>query len=331
MRNTRRFKYILAVTLAVLLLLGFITGVLVSHKLWKIQKNTPYTEIVLTDGTAASGPALEAEAGAAAQGTQQKPAQPQTPTAPQQKPTQTDSPRPQSAPQSSSQSSSSADTEFYANPSSLVADPDGDWTMDADVEIFRASYESETGETTVRSAGGNAVIAPGTANTYEFHLKNNGNIPLDYTTQVEATIKAVVQGATYSVPIQAKLYTSAGEYLLGTDGAYSPMENLTTVTDTGGLSPDHYVRYTLEWCWPFEGDDQLDTMLGNLSAEGDEVIITVKLLVNASANLDAVGGIPQTGDTSNISLWMSVMVCSAFALIFLLLPKRAEEEEAQKL
>ena len=89
--------------------------------------------------------------------------------------------------------------------------------------------------------------------------------------------------------------------------------------------------YTLEWQWPFEGDDVYDTMLGNLAVE-EEITLTIKINVLSSYTPDAGDddGIPKTGDSGAVLLAFAAMVVSGVCLLVLMLlpwQKRRDNDE----
>ena len=93
------------------------------------------------------------------------------------------------------------------------------------------------------------------------------------------------------------------------------------------MSPEHQAKYTLCWSWPFDGDDEFDTMLGNLAAKGEELTVKVAFNVTAAYDPNVWGGSPITGDSSNIGLWVAFFVISAFTLIILLFLRKKENDE----
>ena len=76
-----------------------------------------------------------------------------------------------------------------------------------------------------------------------------------------------------------------------------------------------------------DGDDEFDTLLGNLAAEGEELTVKVAFNVTAAYDPNAAGGAPMTGDSSAIGLWVALLVISAFAFIILLFLRKREQDE----
>ena len=196
-----------------------------------------------------------------------------------------------------------------------------------EIQIFHAEYDNN-GELTVKSDFGDKVVAPGTENSYDIYVRNVGKDPINYILEAQSRITVDINGEQTEIPIEASFYTPRDSYLLGGDDSLENLGKLDGVTDNGGLSPRNQSKYTLTWGWPFDGDDEFDTLLGNLAAEGEELTVSVAFNVTASYDPNAAGGMPITGDTSSVGLWVAVFVISTFTLIILLfLSKRENDEE----
>ncbi len=181
-------------------------------------------------------------------------------------------------------------TDRESNPNVDILDGKTHWQGNTLVDIFRASYENESGVLTVRSAYNDKVIAPGTANSYYFDIKNTGDIGVDYTVQIFAELTSEVSGESFLVPLEVRFYRKGGEFMIGSEDDYASMYDIDGLEQHGDLGRNRYVRYILDWQWPFEGNDELDTKLGNLAAEGGEIRVSLRLLVTATVNSGARGG-----------------------------------------
>lgn len=196
------------------------------------------------------------------------------------------------------------------------------WSGQTDIEIFRVSYENGSGQVTVNSENGEKLLAPGTENRYSFALENTGSNPVKFTMSMEAYFS----DGTHVIPVEARVSGHEGTYLCGSADTFAPVLELNNVSDSGSLRPGYIMPYTLEWCWPFEIDDEYDTLLGNLAVEED-LSLTIVIKTTASYTPEGNSGIPKTGDTSHIGLMLTVMVGSGTALLFLLIPRPRREEE----
>ena len=195
-----------------------------------------------------------------------------------------------------------------------------------EIQVFYAEYGKD-GEITVKSDFGDKVVAPGTENSYNLYVRNVGKVPISYILEAESRITVDVNGQQTEIPIEASFYTPRSSYLLGGEESLENLGKLDGVKDSSGLSPDHQAKYTLCWSWPFDGDDEFDTLLGNLAAEGEELTVKVAFNVTAAYNPNAGGGSPITGGSSNIGLWVALFVISTFTLIILLFLRKREQDE----
>lgn len=195
-----------------------------------------------------------------------------------------------------------------------------------EIQVFYAEYDNN-GEFTVKSDFGDKVVAPGTENSYDLYVRNVGKAPISYILEAESHITVDINGTQTEIPIEASFFTPRSSYLLGGEDSLENLGKLDGVTDNGGLSPQNQAKYTLCWSWPFDGDDEFDTMLGNLAAEGEALTIKVAFSVTASYDPNAAGGSPITGDSSNIGLWVALFTISIFTLIILLFLRKRENDE----
>lgn len=195
-----------------------------------------------------------------------------------------------------------------------------------EIQIFCAEYDND-GKITVKSDFGDKVVAPGTENSYDLYVRNVGKVPISYILEAESRITVDVNGKQTEIPIEASFYTPSSSYLLGGEESLENLGKLDGVKDGSGLSPQHQAKYTLCWSWPFDGDDEFDTLLGNLAAEGEELTVKVAFNVTAAYDPNAAGGSLMTGDSSNIGLWVALFIISTFTLIILLFLRKRENDE----
>ena len=211
------------------------------------------------------------------------------------------------------------------NPGFEASDDNTVWSTNTQVEIFRVSYVNGEKVITVNSGNGDKVIAPGTENSYTFKLKNTGNVALDYTVEVDAYFTP----ADIEIPITGRLNRYDGTWVIGGKDEYAKVPVLDTAEDNATLGAGKYTYYTLDWLWPFEsGNDELDTMLGNLAVDQELTFtIVIKTTATESSNPYDDSGItpPQTGDNTNLTLWIVLAVSSFAMMIFLLFYQNKEK------
>ena len=211
------------------------------------------------------------------------------------------------------------------NPGFEASDDNTVWSTNTQVEIFRVSYVNGEQVITVNSGNGDKVIAPGTENSYTFKLKNTGNVALDYTVEIDAYFTP----ADIEIPITGRLNRYDGTWVIGGKDEYAKVPVLDTAEDNATLGAGKYTYYTLDWLWPFEsGNDELDTMLGNLAVDQELTFtIVIKTTATESSNPYDDSGItpPQTGDNTNLTLWIVLAVSSFAMMIFLLFYQNKEK------
>ena len=309
MQKKANRKYMLAGIVVALMLLSFITGALAVEYFLTVDSNVPSTTVNVNIGEGKKAPkatpnVTKKRKKAARSGNfyfDNEDADPVAPSLP-------------------------AEDIPSRDPSAEITDDQGKWTSQTTINLFKAFYENESGKVTVKSAYGDKNIAPGTSNKYDFLINNTGNTGIRYQLESASELSFTVNGETKYIPLKVKLYTDE-KYLLGGAESYAEMTKLDGLKDTGGLSPAHYVRYTIEWLWPFEGTDELDTLIGNMAAEGDDITVSIRFNITASEDDDAGGGEPITGENSNIGLYMLVAVSAMAALIILLFRYRRKEAD----
>ena len=213
-----------------------------------------------------------------------------------------------------------------AHPGFHAQDENTVWSGETEVEIFRFSYDNASGDVTVHSQSGHKLLAPGTSNTYRFALHNTGNVSLDYTVEMEAYFST----PEYPIPVDVRVTDWQGAYLAGSAEQMDDVMALNAVRQTGTVAAGNVYPYALEWEWPYEsGNDEYDTMLGNLAVEQDLTLtVVIRTMAEYSEDPDKPGGTPQTGDTTQVALLAGAMVVSlAGVLALLLLRGRKDDDE----
>ncbi len=201
----------------------------------------------------------------------------------------------------------------------LVYDEKQVWKTETRVNLFRNSYDG-----TVDSEDGEKVIAPGTSNFYDFTLKNNGNIPLDYSVSLEVETYFGEDEKYPELPLEWRLLAGNGAVLT----EWKNYNDRTEVLKRETLPVRHQDNYTIEWRWAFEreGMDEEDTSMGNLAVE-HPIGVNAAIYVSAeqSAGWHGPGELPNTGDTFHLTLWLTLLAGAALGLLILFTVRKKHE------
>lgn len=194
------------------------------------------------------------------------------------------------------------------NPGLVVNDEKQAWGTEKCIDLFEEIYSGNGKDITVESSNGDKVIAPGTESEYTFNLKNTGNVAMDYSVTIDASLEFDDQEFVLKqLPIGVRLRTYSGEYLLGDGKNWVSLAYLEDYSSSGTLSVNNYAWYTLEWKWLYEeyiidenGElvgpvgDEWDTILGNVSADTPiSLKVVISTIATPSNDYDAIGGIEQ--------------------------------------
>lgn len=223
------------------------------------------------------------------------------------------------------------------------------WSANTPVDIFSASYVNDRGEVTIASADGSKVCAPGFNSSYSFTLHNKADGAVSYETNVSFlfTLGGIEDDRFETLPILVRLFTSDNNgnvsYLVGDSETWKPLsDDLCGNYQLGVLGVESYQKFTLELWWPMEGNDDLDTLLGNLATESNgSAVVTMQISTYAErhSNSLAEGGIKEDGSQTNGNLvswlWVIFLLINGSVLIFYvawLLNKRSIEayEKSEK-
>ena len=179
-------------------------------------------------------------------------------------------------------------------PASEMADGNGVWNAETEIEIFKAEYTNGQGNVTVKSNNGEAVFAPGAETDYSFKVKNNGNVALDYEAKLAFSLtQNGSEMADEYMPLLVRVFSAEqNDYVVGSADTWIPVTELRTYEDGGTLGINSYNEYTLSLKWEFEsGNDERDTYLGTL-ADNESVRFSVNIGTRAEQSADphATGG-----------------------------------------
>lgn len=201
----------------------------------------------------------------------------------------------------------------------------GKWKSGKNVDMFKAQYENGEGTPTVVSQDGTKLIAPGTKTTYRFTMNNDGNMAVDYFTDLDFVLKIGNETVTdYQFPLQVRLLNDRGEYLIGDENTYEQVAKASLDQYRSILGAKSFESFELQLIWLFEGgNDELDTMYGDLSAEKG-VTLTLTINTTAEESLDPtaqggtkmeVEGTEEYGGTIRW-LWLIMLMINTAIIVF---------------
>lgn len=223
-------------------------------------------------------------------------------------------------------------------PSVSVGDYNGGnvskWESGKSVQVFQSSYQNGEGKVTVASQQGNKLFAPGTTAQYTFAMQNDGNVAVDYLTDLQLVLQVsgnAVDGSDF--PVKVRLFNDKGDYLIGSSDSYTSVSQAVNKGYLGLLGANSFDVYTLELHWPFNGNDDVDSALGNLAHQVDvSLTLNINVYAEESADPTAQGG-NKVNDSGNQEyggtvrwLWLILLIINCSVLIFYvawLLNKRA--------
>lgn len=240
---------------------------------------------------------------------------------------------------SSASGSSSGVTSYTASPAGASGEYRGDlqvehdgqsWESETRIDLFKSSYDG-----TVQSEKGDKVIAPGTSNYYNFIVKNNGTIPLDYTISLKVDTHLGQQETYSNLPVEWRLLDAGGSAI----NEWQTYNERTEVLRTATLDTRRQDGYTIEWRWAFDegaAADQADTIAGNLAvSERLDVDAEIYIYAEQSAGWQpgqsSFADPVKTGDTANTGLYIVLAGAAVGGLVVIFFArKRGKKEEAKQ-
>ena len=188
-----------------------------------------------------------------------------------------------------------------------------------EMNIFSIFYTSANGEVTVQSANGDKVVAPGTKFDQVIRVRNADEYAINFALEPK-----VVFSTRYQIPLQVRMKTADGEYILGSAEEWVSLQDLRSLEYTGTLQKAGAAEFIFEWMWPYEGDDNYDTIIGNEDREvGLELSFEFHAAVNTS--LEANGGWeghPDMGKNIALAASSAIFLASIVAVTIVIIKKR---------
>jgi len=202
---------------------------------------------------------------------------------------------------------------------------------DAEVEIFKISYENGQGQVIVLGSNGDNVVAPGTDNRTFVYFKNADTTAIDFI--LDPKVKFT---SDHKIPVLVRLIRPDGNYVVGSSDTWADIEALNTIpTEENTLAQGQELLYTVEWKWLFEDDDEsdeYDTFLGDNTGKeniGLELSFGAKACANTS--IAANGGFAKSGMLLNVVygiLWILLLIALILLVIALIKGRNKKNPDA---
>ena len=168
-----------------------------------------------------------------------------------------------------------------------------EWQDNESIPIFQSSYVNGESVTTVLSESGDKIIAPGTVMSYDFCICNDGNVAIAY--QLNFSFLLEVSGIKWDAgrfPLSVRLQREDGIYVMGDETKWVEVTSDKMANYKGTLGVSSYEHFVLEIQWPFDGNDTVDTVLGNTSSQAPvSLSFEVESYAEMHVNPKAKGGV----------------------------------------
>lgn len=167
------------------------------------------------------------------------------------------------------------------------------WKDNTSISIFQSSYKNGENQTVILSQKGDDVVAPGAIMSYDFCICNDGNTSIAYQLSFSFLFKMQNQQVDAGdFPLSIRLQRKDAEYVVGDENTWVEITSQSMGKYEGVLGVNSYEHFILEIQWVFEGNDVMDTILGNMSAETPvSLCFEVESYAEMHNNPTATGGI----------------------------------------
>lgn len=135
------------------------------------------------------------------------------------------------------------------------------WTNIREIDLFNEYYKNNNGDITVESDNKQNVIAPGTSGKYILKLENRSNKHVDYV--IAFTSKAIDD----RIPVQIRIEKYTGGWISLSKGEWKNLKDSFIEISEGLLDDKSKDYYIINWKWDYDGNDKIDTELGNLATK----------------------------------------------------------------
>ena len=195
-----------------------------------------------------------------------------------------------------------------------------------DLDIFDIRYKNNDGEITVEGFDGQKVVAPGTDVEYTIRVRNTDKVAIDYE-----LLPSVEFFTEHKLPLYVRILDHNDDYILGSAKEWVEISEINGTVHRNTLLKGECVEYTFQWKWPYEqGNDEYDTLLGNLNNAGLKVSFTVNAAANLDVNLNG-GVLPSllTSGTLGIFIFALLLLIAIILLIISIINRKMKKEKPE--
>ena len=195
-----------------------------------------------------------------------------------------------------------------------------------DLDIFDIRYKNDQGHITVEGFDGQKVVAPGTDVEYTIRVRNTDKVAIDYE-----LLPSVEFFTEHKLPLYVRILDHNDDYILGSAKEWVEISEINGTVHRNTLLKGECVEYTFQWKWPYEqGNDEFDTLLGNLNNAGLKVSFTVNAAANLDVNLNG-GVLPSllTSGTLGIFIFALLLLIAIILLILSIINRRLKKAEPE--
>lgn len=178
------------------------------------------------------------------------------------------------------------------------------------LDLFDPEYRN------IRADDGENVVAPGEDAACVIRLQNTAKYAVGYTAVLYVLADA-------DLPVTAALsgegFSDAARYALPESAQNAQIVRAVS----GELGAGRMQEFDIDWDWAFENDaDAEDTALGDDAADGNAASLTLGFYLTVADDDVTVEPVPpDTGDDTNLCLYLILMLSSGAALTVLLVER----------
>lgn len=199
----------------------------------------------------------------------------------------------------------------------VVSDNQKVWNITNDIDVFNETFWNEDGNIYIENTKGKKVLAPGSKGSYSFKIHNAGEITLNYTIDINASLEINNKKVELSkIPLRIRIKDSDNNYYLGNKTTWVTLIELDSFLHENYLKSEDDDNYILEYFWLTQSN-QYDTLLGKMAKVND---ISLVIQINTLSTSDSIDneGIPVFKDFTSNNCYLGLSLVLGLVLMLLL-------------